>query len=81
MFFGCGCNRCGFNRCRCNRFEESSDIRRRRVRREESSDDNNRNRNRNTFRVESFFDQNDFCRAVRRCNQRDRNRNRRHDNW
>lgn len=75
MCFGnsfCGCNRCRRNR----RNEESSDFnnRRRRNRREESSDNRNDNRNRNTFSVRSAFDQDDFCRAVRRC---DRNRNRR----
>lgn len=71
--FGCCCHR--RRRHCCNRFEESSSCdhrRRRRHRREESSD-----RNRNNFNIRASFNQNDFCRAVRECNRR--NRNRRHE--
>lgn len=73
---------CGCRRNRCHRFEESSDFHNRRhnIRNEESSDMNS-NVNRNTFSVRSAFNQDDFCRAVRRCNQRNRNVNRRNNNW
>lgn len=69
--FFCGCNR--------HRHHDCDDHRR-----GDRDRDRDRDKDRDdVFGIRTFVDQDDFCRAVRRCNRRDRDRhhNRRRNCW